>query len=176
MQVGEAGIHSIRRPHSCRRRWLWRNSPSSTHPGNKPLLNQNFLRSAAYVHTASTSLSEPPVAHQRHIGVELEHRGGHLRGHRAGKARKMSAFSSPLTTIRMRRACIMFLIPMLRAWRGTSSRFRRSAVGVDGPVSQMTTWVSRPKSSPGSLKAMCPLWPMPSSCRSMPPKSWMSLL
>ena len=78
-----------------------------------------------------------------------------------------SALLAPLARMRMRFACMIWRMPIVNAFLGTSSGLaKRRALSLIVLSASETTCVPLPKGVSGSLKAICPLLPSP--------KSWIS--
>ena len=92
-------------------------------------------------------------------------------------SRTISALPSPFATIKIFFACIMVLMPIVYACFGTSSAEAKNLL-----FASMVDWVkftqctSLSKDSDGSLKPICPLWPIPRSCKSTPPIDWINFV
>ncbi len=84
--------------------------------------------------------------------------------------RTMAALCSPVARMAIARASRIVAMPIVIAWRGTNSSPKKSAAAsFRVMVSRVMSRVRLPCPEPGSLKPMCPVLPMPSSCRSIPP-------
>ena len=85
--------------------------------------------------------------------------------------RMHSAFFSPVATSTIRRALRIVPIPIDSASAGTREGSSPKSAALSRRVDSisLTRCVRASSSSPGSLKPMWPLLPMPSSCRSIPP-------
>ncbi len=84
--------------------------------------------------------------------------------------RTIAALCSPVARRQISRASRIVATPIVIAWRGTFSSPKKSAAASRRvTVSSVISRVRDSAPDPGSLKPMCPVLPMPSNCRSIPP-------
>ena len=87
----------------------------------------------------------------------------------------ISALWAPSTTTSTLRAAMMVPMPMVYAWRGTSSMLSNRRLFAWMVLSvRSTQCVAFGNVSSGSLKPIWPFGPRPRSCKSMPPASAMA--
>ncbi len=87
----------------------------------------------------------------------------------------ISALCSPVAINAISRASRIVATPIVIASRGTLSSPKKSAdASFRVTVSSVTSRVRSSGDEPGSLKPMCPLFPIPSIWKSIPPASTMA--